>query len=311
MKRGLIITILLAMIAFTTVGMWGDILKAGPTLKGFAWYLIPVIALFGFSNDLIKFFRWHIYLKHMGIHITAKKSLAIFISGLSMSATPGKVGFLIKSQMLKAISGRTLISSSPIIIAELYMDFIVLSVISLLGIGFLGNGVWVALILCGIPLLGLIKGVPEIAIGLVSKIPLFSQRTSDLRKALDDMFALFGKKVIIGSFFITLIAWVSEGIALVIILKGLGYDMGIVEATIIFGFSTLIGVLSLLPGGLVVTDASLMGLIIHAGVPGTPAALAAIMARIFTLWLAVLIGSIFLIINKNYVYGRIKEKYVE
>ena len=132
MKRGFIITILLAVIAFTTVGMWGDILKAGPALKGFAWYLIPVIALFGFGNDLIKFFRWHIYLQHMKILIPTKKSLAIFISGLSMSATPGKMVFFIKSQMLKSISGQTIISSSPIIIAELYMDFIVLSVISVL-----------------------------------------------------------------------------------------------------------------------------------------------------------------------------------
>ena len=57
-----------------------------------------------------------------------------------------------------------------------------------------------------------------------------------------------------------------------------------------------------------VTDASLMGLLVHAGINPTPAALAAIMARIFTLWLAVIIGSIFFIINRNYMYRDLQEE---
>ena len=116
------------------------------------------------------------------------------------------------------------------------------------------------------------------------------------------MFGLFGVKTLIVALVITLIAWTSEGVALSLILRGLGLDMGIVMATVFFGFSTLIGVLSMLPGGLVVTDASLMGLLVHAGIPNTPAALASIMARVFTLWLAVIIGSLFLVTHRRYMY---------
>ncbi|MBN1637121.1 MAG: flippase-like domain-containing protein [Deltaproteobacteria bacterium] len=307
MKKGIAFTVILVVIAFTSLGLWGDIHKAGAALKNFPWYLLPLIALFGFANDLIKFFRWNVYLKKLDIHLPIAQSLGIFVSGLSMSATPGKVGFLIKSQMLKNLTGRTLITSSPVILAELYMDFIALSLISVFGIGMIGSNIWLVLILCTIPLCGLIPGVPELAAGLIAKIPFFSHKTRDLRSALDDMFALFGPKVLWVAFIITLAAWASEGIALSLIVKGLGFDMGIIQATVIFGFSTLIGVISMLPGGLVVTDASLMGLILHAGIPATPAALAAIMARIFTLWLAVLIGSVVLVINRRYMYSLKKE----
>ena len=303
MKKGITLTIVLTIIAFTSLGMWGDILKAGPSLEGFSWYLIPLIAFFGFCNDLVKFFRWHVYLKNMDIPITAKESLKIFLSGLSMSATPGKAGLLIKSQMLKRVSGQTVISTSPIIAAELYMDLIGLSLISVLGIGLLGKVVWVAIALCMLPLLGLVPGIPGLAIGLLKKIPILSMRAVDMRKALDNMFGLFGVRILIVTLGITLIAWTSEGIALNLILKGFGFDIGIVMATILFGSSTLIGVLSMLPGGLVVTDASLMALLIHAGIPPTPAALAAIMARVFTLWLAVVVGSVFLVIHRSYIYG--------
>ena len=48
-----------------------------------------------------------------------------------------------------------------------------------------------------------------------------------------------------------------------------------------------------------VTDASLMGLLLQSGVPAANAAVAAIMARICTLWLSVTVGSVFLVINRN------------
>ena len=308
MRKGVTLTILLSIIAFTSIGMWGDILKAGPALRNFSWYLIPLIAFFGFCNDLVKFFRWHVYLQKMGIRIQAKKSLDIFLAGLSMSATPGKAGLLIKTQMLKGVSGHSMISTSPIIAAELYMDLLGLSLISLFGIGLLGNEIWIALLLCTLPLLGLMPGIPRFAIGQLEKIPILSGRTVEMRKALNSMFGFFGVRVLVVSLTITLIAWASEGLALSLILKGLGFDVGIVTTTVLFGFSTLIGVLSMLPGGLVVTDASLMGLLVQTGIPNTPAAVASIMARVFTLWLAVIVGSIFFVMHRNYMNRDLKEK---
>lgn len=304
MKRGIIISALLALIAFSTIGIWGDLLHAWDAIKGFSWWLIPLIAFFGFMNDMIKFLRWELYLKKMDIRIPLKQSLIIFISGLSMSATPGKVGMLIKSQMIKGLSGRSFLSSTPVIAAELYMDLLGLSFISILAVGLFSKGMWVAIILCALPLLGLNQGVADRVVDLLARIPRLSDRAQEMRTAVDDIFGLFGVRTLGLAFAITLVAWTSEGVALHLILAGLGYDMSILTATAIFGFSTLVGVLSLLPGGLIVTDAGLMELITHAGIPATPAALATILARVFTLWLAVLVGSIVLMVNRTYIFGQ-------
>ena len=307
MKKGIFLSIVLAIIAFSTIGMWGDILDARSAIKGFAWWLVPLIAFFGFMNDMIKFVRWDIYLRRMEIAISIKQSLIIFVSGLSMSATPGKVGLLIKSRMLGSLSGRSFISSTPVIAAELYMDLLGLSVISLAVIGFFSQKIWVAIILCGLPLLALIPGVAQRAIDLLTRLPFLENRAQELRLAVSDMFRLLGPRTLIQAFAVTLIAWTSEGVALHLILSGLGFEMGILHATAIFGFATLMGVLSMLPGGLIVTDAGLMGLIIHAGIPTTSAAVATILARVFTLWLAVLIGIIVLIANRHYIYPYLEE----
>ncbi len=298
MKKGIVFTILLAVLAFTTIGMWGDISKAWGTLAGFPWLLLPAIMFFGFMNDFIKFLRWDLYLKKTGLSVSPGRSLHIFLTGLSMSATPGKVGFLLKSQMLKAATGYGLIATSPVVVAELFMDLIGLCAITLLGLGMLGSSPWVVA-LCALPLLGLIPAVSEGIVGLLSRIPFLKHRADELKQALDDMFRLFGPKLLLISLVITLFAWTSEGVALHLILSGLGYEMGVMKATVIFGFSTLVGVLSFLPGGLVVTDASLMGLLIESGIPAPGAALASIMARLCTLWLSVCIGSLFLVINRN------------
>jgi uncharacterized protein (TIRG00374 family) len=307
LKKGIILTLILAVIAFAAVGMWGDVTSAGSALRNFPLYLLPFIAFFGFMNDMIKFARWHIYIRKMGIDITFKQSLVIFVSGMSMVATPGKIGLLIKSQMLKKASGRSFISSTPVIAAELYMDMIVLCIISLMAVGLFAKGMWAAIFLCLIPLLGLNQKFSDFCIDLLAKIPALKHRAEDMRKAVDDMFSLFGLKTLIITFTVTLIAWTSEGVALTLILKGLGYDMGIIKSTVIFGFSTLIGVVSMLPGGLVVTDTGLMGLIVYEGIPKTAAGIATIMARLFTLWLAVAVGSIVLLSNRKYIYGNIRE----
>jgi uncharacterized protein (TIRG00374 family) len=297
-KKGIIITLVLAAMAFTTLAMWGDVSRAWPSLARFPWLLLPAIMIFGFLNDFIKFLRWDIYLKKMGILITRGRSLQIFLTGLSMSATPGKVGFLLKSQLLKTETGHGLIATSPVVVAELYMDLIGLCIITLTGLSMLGNTPWVVL-LCALPLAGLIPAVSEGFISLLSRIPVLKNKAGTLRTALDDMFGLFGPRLLAASLAITLAAWISEGIALHLILSGLGFEMGIMKATVIFSFSTLVGVLSFLPGGLVVTDASLMGLLLQSGVPSAHAAVAAMMARICTLWLSVSIGSLFLVINRN------------
>lgn len=307
MKKGVILSTVLAVIAFSSIGMWGDIRHAGQALQTFSWYMIPGIAFFGFMNDMIKFLRWELYLKRLGLAVPLKQSLIIFVSGLSMSATPGKVGMLIKSQMLKKYSGRGFIASTPIIAAELYMDMLALSAISLLVVSLLGKSFWIALFLCMLPLLGLSQRFSDKIIDILAKVPFFKKHAQDMRHMVDDMFALFGPRTLILAFLITVIAWTSEGIALHLILKGLGYQLSILKATAIFGFSTLVGALSMLPGGLIVTEAGLMGLIVKTGIPATPAALATILARIFTLWLAVMVGAIVLMFNRHEIFNQIQE----
>src|SRR6266404_2292651 len=67
-------------------------------------------------------FRWQYYVGRLEIKIHWFRSLLIFISGLSMAITPGKVGELLKSYLLKRSTGAPVSRTSPIIVAERLSD---------------------------------------------------------------------------------------------------------------------------------------------------------------------------------------------
>jgi len=63
----------------------------------FLLIIIPLVTIGWF----VLFARWHLLLKNSKIFIPKKDSLLIFFSGFALTIIPGKVGELIKSQLLK------------------------------------------------------------------------------------------------------------------------------------------------------------------------------------------------------------------
>ena len=84
-------------------------------------------------NYLVRFGRWELYLKRAGIALPRKESFYIFMSGLVMTVTPGKMGELIKSYLLKESRQVPLTRSGPIVLAERFTDLLAVYLLTLLG----------------------------------------------------------------------------------------------------------------------------------------------------------------------------------
>src|SRR5207245_1841122 len=81
--------------------------------------LILGLTLFNYAW---RFGKWQYYVGRLEIKIHWFRSLLIFISGLSMAITPGKVGELLKSYLLKRSTGAAMSRTSPVIMAERLTD---------------------------------------------------------------------------------------------------------------------------------------------------------------------------------------------
>jgi uncharacterized protein (TIRG00374 family) len=90
------------------------------------------------------------------------------------------------------------------------------------------------------------------------------------------------------------VSWLGEGIGFYLILLGLGLTPGwdlAGLAVFILSFSTLVGAVSSLPGGLGAAEASIAGMLaLLVGVPAETAAAATLLIRFATLWLGVSLG---------------------
>ena len=100
-------------------------------------YSIPILFLVS-SSWIPLILKWDFLLKKNGIRIPLKKNILIWLSGSALSITPGQLGELIKSQLLKNIFNIPRNKTAPIVFADKFYDFTGALIASIIGIIILG-----------------------------------------------------------------------------------------------------------------------------------------------------------------------------
>jgi len=256
---------------------------------------IAYALILALGNYLIRFLRWQYYLKELNLDIPWIQSLSIFMSGLIMSVTPGKLGELLKSLLLRRYNGTPVAASAPVVIFERVTD--VIGLLVLMAAGLLqfqfGLGVYVTCVFLIMIFVAVLR-TPSLITGLRYRFRYMSPKADKFFVSLMELHENAGVLLKLNSLLIASIfgiaAWFCECYGFYLILKGLGVPVHIYFATFLYAFATLAGALSFLPGGLGVTEASLTGWLVYSGVPGFKASAATIVIRFCTLWFAVLVG---------------------
>jgi uncharacterized protein (TIRG00374 family) len=84
--------------------------------------------------------------------------------------------------------------------------------------------------------------------------------------------------------------WWAEAASFSLLLTALGAHLRAMECAFVFAFGMLVGAISVLPGGLGSTEATMIGLLASQGVPFATALVATAVVRLTTLWFAVVLG---------------------
>ena len=105
---------------------------------------------------------------------------------------------------------------------------------------------------------------------------------------------LTGRNLVEGTVF-GAVAWAAECIAFYLVLRGCSIELSLLEAVFIYAFSSVVGALSMLPGGMGTTEATMVGLLVLLNVSAPSVSFAVIVTRVCTLWFAVAVGIIFML----------------
>lgn len=306
LNKKLIWTIVLGLVTVVIVGFFADFRDIIKALSGFNLTLLPIILFLTFINYFLRFVKWQFFLNQLEIKVPLKESFAIFLSGLAMSVTPGKVGEILKSLLLKEVRGVPVSRTAPIIFAERLSDGFGLLVLSLSGLLLFSYGkhVLTATAIVMLIILIVIK-TPALynpCIKLCSRLPLVGKFTGVFETLMESAGRLLELRALLFTVFLSIISWSFECVAFYLVFIGLGYKVSLLAATFVLAFSSIVGAVSMLPGGLGAAEGSILGLLVKVvGVPKNIAAVATILIRFCTLWFGVLVGMGALLSQKGWI----------
>ncbi len=280
------------------ISLYADLPRMVVTLANFRWAYLPIILGLTLFNYLGRFFKWQYYLKRLKIELAWKKSLLIFLSGLSMAITPGKIGELLKSYLLKRSTGAAISRTSPIIFAERLSDGMAMLALSATGLVLYRFGWELLLVLLVVALAGItfIQN-RTLSLGLLKfgeRLPVVSRVAHLARAFYESAYTLLQWRPLLLAVSLGIISWAGECGALYVVFIGLGATASVdllIKATFILGISSLIGSASGLPGGLGTADGSMLGLTrLLVSTSATLGGAATLLIRFCTLWFGLLVG---------------------
>jgi glycosyltransferase 2 family protein len=288
-----ITSIIIGITVFSLFFLWGDVQSVKAVITSIPMQYIGLAILFTLLSYSLRFVKWHYFLRYLKINISVRDSFNIFFIGLSMSITPGKVGELLKSYLIKNVSGTEISRSEPIVIVDRLTDLFAMLVLVSVGITiFSFSYVPIIVVFMTLLLFVAVLQSSKLSMKIIDFLTrfLFKKHKTAFINLYESTQQLLKVRLLTLTTIISVVAWFMECISLFILLKALGLSLGIIESTFIFSFGTVAGALSMVPGGLGVAEGSITGLLMYFHIDKSVAVSITLLIRLVTLWLGVIIG---------------------
>ena len=292
--RGLAATVLLGVLVCVALALVADAHEVAGRLGEFdPRLLLPILGL-SLLNYALRFGRWQLYLRALGIDLAWGRSLGVFLVGFLLSVTPGKAGELGKAWLVRELGGGPALRAVPAVLAERVTDL--LGVLVLISVGLLTfpGGRWLAAaglagVAAAVVLLTWERGASAL-FRLLGRVPRVGTRLGGLAEIYHRLRELLSPRLLAVALAIAVLAWGAEGVGFAVALRQYDPDAGLLAAVFDYNLATAAGSLSMLPGGLLAAEGSLTGLARARGLATAEAASATLITRAATLWFAVLLG---------------------
>jgi uncharacterized membrane protein YbhN (UPF0104 family) len=306
MSRRLLAGVLFGALVYVGILLWSDVGAIGAALSDIPLRILPAALACSCVNYLLRFWKWERFRRALGIDLDARTSFQIFLSGLGLGVTPGKMGELIKAWMLKRAVGVPIHRSAPIVIAERLTDL--LAFLVLMGVGGLASHPELAWLFWGV--LGACSAL-VVALGserfergvlrLVGRLPYVHGMSDRLSGSFESLRELCRPRQLILPTLVSIASWSAECVGFWLVADALVPEqLSLSFAVFAYAAGALFGaVLVFLPGEIGAAEWSLGTLLRpeYARLGGyardlarAKAAAAVLLARLCTLWFGVAIG---------------------
>lgn len=259
-----------------------------------AWALFSLLAL-SLLNYALRALRWHLFSRHLGLPVPFRRSGLYYFAGFAATTTPGKIGEGLRLWFLERADGCRYERTAALLLGDRFSDLTATVLLCLLGISSFASHLWTTVVLA--ILIGALIGLFMRPAALVWLLTLgygwakrWPRLFARLRVALRQTARLFAPRIYAAALVLATIGWFAEGLALYWLLTLLGADVSLREAVFVLAFAMIVGGLSMMPGGLGGTEATMVALLLALDVGADVAIAATAVIRVTTLWFAVGLG---------------------
>ena len=275
---------------------YSDFEEFSINISQFDFSYLPIILAFVFLGIMIKSLRQQLLYKQIEVCISFKTGILLFISGLSMEATPGGSGELIKSYYLKKKFGYPLAKTFPTVIMERLLDLTGIAGILLIVGLLLDNYNIISLMLILLSTLSLIfasgkkKKLFNFLLSIIEKIPILKKQVVSFSKSYQVFGELTSGKIMTKTLGLSFLVWMTDAIMIYFIFMGFNLNFNIIFSTFSMYSSLLLGVLTMIPAGIGVTEVSFVEILRGEGVTTATSTSLVILFRLVTIWFLTVLG---------------------
>jgi uncharacterized protein (TIRG00374 family) len=306
--RRLIAGLIFGFLVILGLALFSDIREVSGKIVKFNWQLYLIVLGLTLTNYLLRGFKFHYYLRLIGANdINVRESFRLFVAGFPLAVTPGKVGEALKGVWIHNFTGIPTAKGIAVVAAERISDGLAVLALSSLGV-IAYPQYWpafaVVLIgLSGIVFVSQIRPIALFCFDLAARLRFLGKLIQSLREFYEGSYILFKPGATLVAVGLGILSWLGEGVGFYLILIGLGLDPSantFGTAVFILAFSTVIGAVSALPGGLGAAEASISGmLILLLATSADIAAAGTLLIRFATLWFGVALGLTVWVMSRN------------
>lgn len=292
--------------------LYTDISKLQATFSEIETNYLLVGIGFWFIALIPRLIRWHYFLKEIHNKIPFSANVLYYLVGLSLTITPGRMGELIRSPLIKRDFGISISKTASVVFVERFFDLI--GLLSLMSISFIFVAFDNTLVIAPLALLAIMiiifknKKLLTKLTTKISKLPFLKNVGLNIQESYDTVTKLMKLKFILFGSLTALISYWFDVLGVYYIIQSLHGQISLPEVSIALPASLFIATLSLIPGGIGVFEGGMIGLLIFYGLSYQIALSTTILTRIFRTGVFSVVGLISLkliqtnVQKSNYFY---------
>lgn len=293
--RGLAVSALLSALVYALLAGIGDAKAAAGAIATFPPVTFAAMIGLSLACYAIRSLRWRSLVGLAGHRMSVLDAAYIQTAGMTMTVTPGKVGEVLKGLLAREIAGLPVARGVALVFSERLADVVAVTALSAGAVGvFADTGPALAtaavVLAAGILMLSS-ERMHGMALALVLKQRWFKRHHESVTAVSDTVRSALSPRPLVTSAGLSSVAWGCEGVAFALCVRALGFDgLGVTALIAVYAAATLIGAFTFMPGGIGLTEASLAGLLVAAGMDAGAASAATLLIRLVTLWFGVALG---------------------